>query len=153
MKTQTDRTIDVINGLIETCEDGQHGFSVAAKDVKDADLRMLFERYSAQRAAFVQELRSLVRQLGGEAEDHGSAPGKLHRGWINLKAALSSHEAHAVLAECERGEDAAVKAYREALESLDDAVAREVVMRQYTQVQAAHDTVRDLRDSPGYAKQ
>ena len=152
MKSQTDQTIDVLNDLIEICEDGQHGFRTAAEDAKDGDLRILFERYAQQRATFVQELRGLVRQFGGDAEDHGTAPGKLHRGWINLKAALSSNEPHAVLAECERGEDAAVKAYREALERLEDPNAREIVSRQFVTVQATHDTVRDLRDNPVYAK-
>jgi len=152
MKTHTDQTIDLLNGLIEICEDGHHGFELAADDAKDGDLRMLFHRFAQQRSGFVTELRSLVRQLGGQAEDHGTAPGKLHRGWLNLKAALSSNEAHAVLAECERGEDAAVKAYREALEKLDDPTSRELVSRQFASVQAAHDTVRDLRDNPLYAK-
>lgn len=150
MKTQTDESIRLINSLIETCEDGCHGFQVAADDVKDAELQALFQRYSSQRAGFIQELRQLVVQLGGEQEKSGSAPGKLHRGWINLKAALSSNEPHAVLAECERGEDAAVKAYREALEKLEDPNVREVVSRQMATVLATHDSVRDLRDSPMY---
>ena len=93
-----------------------------------------------------------MQQLGGKADDHGSVTGKMHRGWINLKAAISSNEPHAVLSECERGEDAAVAAYREALEKIDDVRAREVVLRQSALVQSAHDTVRDLRDNPMYKK-
>jgi uncharacterized protein (TIGR02284 family) len=152
MKTHNNDTIRILNDLIETCEDGEHGFRLAAEDAKDAELRSLLQRYSDQRRDFVRELRALVTQLGGNADDHGSVTGKLHRGWINLKAAISSNEPHAVLAECERGEDAAVKAYREALEKLDDVRAREVVLQQSAQVQSAHDTVRDLRDSPMYQK-
>ena len=152
MKTNATDTIHVLNDLIETCEDGEHGFRLAAEDAKDNELRSLLQRYSEQRAGFVRELRSLVQQLGGKADDHGSVTGKMHRGWINLKAAISSNEPHAVLSECERGEDAAVAAYREALEKIDDVRAREVVLRQSALVQSAHDTVRDLRDNPMYKK-
>lgn len=147
-----DDTLNILNGLIETCEDGAHGFGVAADDAKDAELRNLFRRYAEQRTRFSRELREVARQHGGSGDESGSVAGKLHRGWINLKAAISSNEPHAVLAECERGEDAAVKAYREALEKLTPSNARDVVMRQSADVQAAHDTVRDLRDSPAFSR-
>jgi uncharacterized protein (TIGR02284 family) len=42
--------------------------------------------------------------------------GAIHRGWTGLKAALTSGNDHAILAECERGEDRAIEAYKKALE-------------------------------------
>ena len=39
--------------------------------------------------------------------------GALHRGWVDVKSAVTDHSDHAILAECERGEDAAKKNYRE----------------------------------------
>lgn len=152
MKSQIDATIDHLNHLIETCEDGRYGFDVASDDVKDPELRSLFQRYAEQRANLARELRNLVAQLGGKPERASSAPGKLHRGWINLKAALSSNEPHTVLVECERGEDTALKAYRDAVEKIDHPVAADVVRRQLSIVQSTHDSVRDLRDSPIYTK-
>jgi uncharacterized protein (TIGR02284 family) len=69
-----------------------------------------------------------------------------------LKAILETNEAHAILAECERGEDISVMAYGEALAERDiDKQTRELVQRQYEQVQAAHDRIRQLRDSATYA--
>jgi uncharacterized protein (TIGR02284 family) len=38
------------------------------------------------------------------------------RGWMDLKAAITSGDEHTILVECERGEDAAVAAYRDAFE-------------------------------------
>ena len=59
-----------------------------------------------------------------------------------------------MLAECERGEDMAVNAYRRALEEQDlDEQTRGIVQRQYEFVQAAHDRIRQLRDSAKYAHQ
>ncbi|MEO7318692.1 MAG: PA2169 family four-helix-bundle protein, partial [Chthoniobacteraceae bacterium] len=82
-------------------------------------------------------------------ETAGSVSGALHRGWIDLKAALTSKDEHAILAECERGEDSAVAHYTEALadEGLPGHVTA-TLQTQYKAVKAAHDRVRDLRDSP-----
>lgn len=152
MKLKADDTIDTLNNLIEICKDGAHGFKVAADDAKDGELRALFMRYSQERESFAQELRARVTALGGDPDKSGTATGALHRGWINLKAAVSSNEPHAVLAEAERGEDAAVAAYRKALESITDAPSRELISHQFPTVKAAHDRVRDLRDSATYQK-
>lgn len=153
MNSDIKNTIKTLNELIETLRDGQHGFKTAAEDVKAPDVAQLFQRYSAQRAEFVTELQTRVRALGADVEQTGSATGALHRGWINLKAALSSNEPHAVLEEAERGEDAAVEAYEKALDNQNlDLPTRDVISRQYREIQAAHDTVRELRDGVTYRK-
>ena len=152
MKSSQDKSISVLNDLIETCEDGEHGFTTAAKDAKDAELGRVFSQYAAQRGNYIRELQERVRALGGDPDKHGSVSGSLHRGWINLKAALTSDEPHAVLAECERGEDAAVANYRDALKSTElDSETRALVQRQAAGVQEAHDRVKQLRDSVAYA--
>lgn len=145
--------IDVLNELTETLKDGRHGFETAAKDVKSPELAQLFHKYAAQRAELASSLQAHVRGLGGDVEKSGSVAGSMHRGWINLKAALSSNEPQAVLEEAERGEDAAVEAYRKALDRKElDAPTRALIQSQYVVVKAAHDHVRDLRDSGVYRK-
>lgn len=147
MSTTTSSIASVLNDLIETCKDGQYGFQSAAETVKNADFKTLFSELSIQRQTFVGELQRLVASLAEETEKSGSLVGTLHRGWIDIKAALSSGDEHAVLAECERGEDSAVSAYRDALEHDElPASIREVIQQQSVAVQAAHDRVRDLRD-------
>lgn len=151
MKTTNEKTLSVLNDLVEICKDGQHGFRTAAEDAKDAELARVFNEFSAQRGSFIGELQDRVRSLGGDPEKSGSVSGSLHRGWIDLKSAIASNEPHAVLAECERGEDAAVKAYREALDENLDPITRGIISRQYASVQAAHDRVKQLRDSLTYS--
>lgn len=147
MNSTTTATASLLNHLIETCKDGQDGFRTAAEDVQDVDFKSLFNELSIQRQEFVTELQNLVSGLGAEPEESGSVPAALHRGWINLRAALTSRDTHAILAECERGEDSAVQAYREALDHDDlPSPVRGVLRQQYMAVQAAHDRVRDLRD-------
>lgn len=153
MKTFNEKNISVLNDLVETCKDGQQGFATAAKDAKDPELARVFSQYAAQRGAYLRELQQAIRSLGGDPDKHGSVSGSLHRGWINLKAAVSSNEPHAVLAECERGEDAAVHNYREALTSAElDMDTRSIIQRQAAGVKEAHDRVKQLRDSVAYAQ-
>lgn len=135
-----------LNKLIETLNDGKLGFTTAAEDAKRADLKALFARFASERARFAAELQEHVEQLGEEAEDSGSVAGDLHRGWINLKAAVANREDLAILEECERGEDSAVSAYRDAL-SEDLGSLRQTVQSQFSSIKGAHDQVRSLRDS------
>ena len=148
MSTTTKSIASVLNSLIETCKDGQEGFRAAAEDVTNSDMKVLFSELSTQRQQFVSELQQIVAGVGEEPETSGSLAGALHRGWIDLKSALSKSDEHAVLAECERGEDSAVTEYKDALEHTElPNNIRLTIQRQYMCVQAAHDRVRVLRDS------
>lgn len=151
MSMSTDRVISTLNDLIETCKDGERGFQMAAENINDRELMALFNSYSHQRAQFAEELQTEVRRLGGDPEQRGSVGGALHRGWINIKAAITSHNPAQIIEECERGEDVAVSSYREALDQdLPDELGA-FVRRQYDQVLDAHDHVRALeRDNLRY---
>jgi uncharacterized protein (TIGR02284 family) len=148
MATTTKTIAHILNSLLETCKDGQEGFRSASEDVSNTALRSLFGELSIERGRFCSELQRLVGTLGEEPDSSGSVTGSLHRGWIDLKSALSSGEEHAILAECERGEDSAVAEFRDALEheELPESV-RDVIRRQYLAVQESHDRIRDLRDA------
>ncbi|MDT7808409.1 MAG: hypothetical protein QOJ70_2222 [Acidobacteriota bacterium] len=141
--------ISTLNNLIETCRDGQDGFKTAAEGVQNAELKRLFYFYSQQRAQFVGELQNEVRRIGGEAEDSGSVTASLHRGWMNIKSAVTGQDDNAIISECERGEDAAVSNYREALGTDMPANARSVVERQFGEVKKAHDRIRNLEKVTG----
>lgn len=147
MSTTTTSIASVLNSVIETCKDGQYGFQSAAETVKNPEFKSLFSELSMQRQQYAAELQQLVSSVGEETEESGSLVGTLHRGWIDIKAALSSGDEHSILAECERGEDAAVAAYHNALEHDElPSHVRTAIQQQSVGVQASHDRVRDLRD-------
>jgi uncharacterized protein (TIGR02284 family) len=147
MKEQKE-TVSVLDELIETLKDGQEGFKQAAEAVKDPQLKSLFSEYSQQRSRFASALQNEVRSLGEtEPETTSSTAGALHRGWINLKSAVTGGDDHAILAECERGEDSAVEEYKKALQDDLSPSVYEIVSRQYAEIKAAHDRIRNLRDS------
>jgi len=137
-----------INSLIATLKDGEEGFKQAAEAVKDSNLKSLFYEFSQQRARFATELQSQAMNLGEtEPEESSSATGAMHRAWINLKSAVTSGDDHAILAECERGEDSAVKEYEDALKADLPAPLDDIVSREYAEVKSAHDRIKGLRDA------
>ena len=140
--------ISVLDELIETLKDGQQGFRQAAESVSDPKLKSLFRDYSNQRSRFVTALRTEARKFGEKEPDNdSSAAGALHRGWINLKSTVTGGNEHAILAECERGEDSAVEEFQKAVQDELPPALQEVVLRQYGEIKAAHDRIRDLRDA------
>jgi uncharacterized protein (TIGR02284 family) len=146
---QRKETISTINDLIGTLKDGQEGFRQAAEAVADPELKSLFNECSSQRARFVGELQSEAVALGeSKPADTGSTAGALHRSWINLKGAIGKHDDHAILEECERGEDSAVHEYEEALDEEDlTGPVREIISRQYEKVKTVHNRIKHLRDA------
>jgi uncharacterized protein (TIGR02284 family) len=146
-KATTTSLSSILNDLIETCKDGQEGFQHAAQQVKSPHLQQLFQRVAAQRRHFSTQLQTLVRALGEHAEESSSVGGAIHRGWIDLKGAISSQNEKSILAECERGEDSAVAQYREALDHEMPVDIRSVIIGQSAAVKASHDEVKALRDS------
>lgn len=145
-------SVSTLNSLVEVNRDGEAGYKTAAEDTKAGEIAPLFRKLQSQRVEHIRELQARVSALGGSAPKSGSVAGSLHRGWINIKSAVGANDRHAVLEECERGEDAAVKAYREALTKDLDQTSRDLVGRQFKAIQAAHDAIRQQRDSAGLAK-
>jgi len=137
----------VLNDLVETSKDGEIGFRTAAEDAKNGELKTLFLERAQDCATGAAELQQRVAALGGKPEEGGSVAGALHRGWVNLKAAVADRSDLAILEECERGEDVAKAHYRKALEetTLPDDI-RAVVQHQYDGMMRNHDQIRDLRD-------
>ena len=145
-----DKTISCLNDLIETCRDGQNGFKEAAENVKNPELKSFFNQISLDRARFVGELQQEVRRFGGDPENTGSTAAAMHRVWIDIKGTFTGKSDESILSECERGEDSAVDAYKDALkdENLPGDV-RTLVDRQFRSVKETHDRVKQWRDAKG----
>ncbi len=151
MMMDKDDVISTMNNLVETCKDGQNGFRTAAEGVKNTELTALFNNYSQQRGQFAIELQNEVRKAGGDPEKTGSTAAALHRGWINIKSAVTGEDESAVISECERGEDSAIKSYKEALKQDLPSDLRAIVERQFSQVKEAHDRIRLLEKANAQA--
>lgn len=141
------KIVNTLNDLIETCRDGLNGFKEAAENVKSLDLKNLLTQLANERAKFVQELQLEVRRLGGDAEKTGSTAAALHRVWMDVKGTLTGKDDHTILVECERGEDSAVDAYRDAIKLGLPTDILTIVQQQYQVIQRDHDRIKQMRDS------
>jgi uncharacterized protein (TIGR02284 family) len=139
-------TRDILQNLIETCRDGQNGFRESAENLKNPTIRDFFTEQSLLRGQFAGELEAEARRLGDrDVDTSGSTVAAMHRAWIDLKAALGGGD-DAIVAAAETGEDAAKKAYEEALKENLPADIQEIVRRQANSVIEAHNRVREFRD-------
>jgi uncharacterized protein (TIGR02284 family) len=134
----------VLERLIAVCKDGENGYRSALEDVDRQDLKELFGALSDQRARFAAELQAAAHPQGAAAEPRGTLAAKVHRGWMNLKAALKKGDAGTVLQEVDRGESSAMKSYEEALQQMTPPEVHALLERQYAQLKVDYGRIRAL---------
>lgn len=149
MTLKNAEVVSVLNDLIETCEDGIHGFKTAAEAVKSPSAKALFLSRLPKIELGERELKAEIRRFGGDPDQRGTAAGALHRGWINLKAAITGKNEESILAECVRGEEHATHTYEDALQKDLPAETRIIVERQYRGVVENLERVRALSADSG----
>ena len=148
--TTTKETIDVLNDLVAINNDRIAGYEKAIDETKDTDedLKGLFTSMIDESRKIRLELANEVQALGGEYDRGTTASGKIYRAWMDVKAVFTGHDRHTVLANCERGEDAAQNAYKDALnENNVPAYIRTLLSEQKQTLKASHDKVKSLRDA------
>ena len=135
---------DVLNHLIESCRDGEHGFRCAASLVTDQTLQSLFNEMADQRQRLAAELLPHAQRFGGPAASEGTAGAAAHRRWMGARSTLSGHDDGTVLAETRRGDALTVFAFKNAVENGLPATVRDLVERQCTELRHAHDQIEEL---------
>lgn len=141
--------IEVLNDLVLINNDRIDGYQRAVKELKeeDHDLKSLFEHMILESQQIKSDLVQEVQVLHGETEKGTTEMGKIYRGWMGLKAIFTGESRHAILSNCEYGEDAAQKAYNKALETEKlPAFLREMLKNQQETLKVSHDEIRDLRN-------
>lgn len=143
--------VEVLNDLIRINNDRIEGYEKAMNETKDidADLRTLFRRMADQSRQNKAELIQEVQKRGGGADTNSTTnSGKIYRAWMGVKATFSGKDRKSVLAACEFGEDAAQKAYQEAMESdaTMDADVRQLITKQKASLRESHDLIKRHRD-------
>ncbi len=144
------KTVSQLQDLIRINIDSEEGFQEAAKQIEDVSVTGVFTELAAQRTQNATELQDFVQWNGEKPRDEGSYAAAFHRTWLDLRSMLSGGDTHAILSEAERGEDSIKQAYEEALKDTAGSAVNDVLTRQYANVKAGHDRIRDLRDH--YAK-
>jgi uncharacterized protein (TIGR02284 family) len=139
-------TIDLLNGLVETCRDGELGYRTAAEAVSNTQLETVFSDYSKQRAGFVRQLQAEVERLGGIPAGSGTVTGTLYRGWMDVKSALSGGDGAAIIASCETGEDSAAASFERVFDMDISGQPKQLVESQWKKIKEAHQRMIRLKE-------
>jgi len=142
-------TVEILNDLIEINNDRIAGYDKAIKEsiAENSDLKSLFEHMILESHDCKMALSTEVLVLKGETAEGTTNSGKIYRAWMDIKATFTGHDRHSILANCEKGEDAAQTAYKTALadENLPHYL-HDMVAGQKAKLKLSHDKVKMLRD-------
>jgi len=143
------QVVEVLNDLVMINNDRINGYQRAIKELKkeDGDLKSLFDQMILESQKIKSDLAHEIQVLHGDVEEGTTGMGKIYRAWMDVKAVFTGESRHAVLSNCEAGEDEAQKAYKKALETEKlPAFIRELLMSQQGILKGSHDEIRDLRN-------
>jgi uncharacterized protein (TIGR02284 family) len=147
---QNEKLIEVLNDLIRINNDRIQGYEKAAKETKseDADLRAIFTEMANESRNYASELSRCVMSAGENPAEGATAPGKIYRAWMDVKAVFTGKDRKAILASCEFGEDAAQRAYDTALASDTDLPTdvRQLIVEEKNKLRKSHDKIKEMRD-------
>ena len=147
---QNEKLAEVLNDLIRINNDRVAGYERAIDESKDldVDLKAVFHKMASDSRAYVSELSAEVAALGEDVATGTTNSGKIYRVWMDIKATFTGNDRQAVLENCEFGEDAAQKAYNEALASDAEIPAdvRQLITDQKASLRTAHDLIKKYRD-------
>jgi len=142
--------IEILNDLIRINRDRIAGYEKAADAIDDEDesLESLFHQLADESVRIKEELTETVVAHGGEPAEDTTVSGKVYRVWMSVKDTFAGDDAKSTLEACEFGEDAAQKAYAEALsESSELPEALTLMIRdQKDLLKMSHDLIRNKRD-------
>lgn len=134
-----------LNDLIATCKDGESGYRCAVEDIDSPELKALFAERQRERATFAAELLEAAHRIETPEEREGGLLARVHRGWMNLKATLTRREPSAIVAECLRGEEAALRDYEAALALELPPEVTGLLEKQYDTLKESYERVRLLK--------
>ena len=144
--TDTSHDIRTLNGLIATTIDSVDGYRTSAEAVDSTRFAEQFTARASERSSVAEQLRAEVRKLGGNPEDDGTFLAGAHRGFVNLKSAVTDRDDRAIVNEVERGEDHIKAKFEDALkdENLSPAT-RGVIETCFGSIKSGHDEMSQLK--------
>jgi uncharacterized protein (TIGR02284 family) len=148
MENQNEKSIAVLNALVEINNDRIQGYLTAAKETQEEDLKDVFGKLAHTSQKCKQELAQEIVNLHGESTESTTTSGKFYRAWMDIKAALTNKDRKAILNSCEFGEDVAKKTYEEALKNASDLPInlQSLIREQFNEIKAGHDMIKQMRD-------
>ncbi|HYZ86249.1 MAG TPA: PA2169 family four-helix-bundle protein [Bryobacteraceae bacterium] len=129
---------EILTDLVQTLHDSQENFRKAAERAQSSEMKLMLMDFATERARFAGELQNEILRLGDpDPPDWGTFKGSLQRTFMGLKVALAHDRDRVLLQECERGEDAVIEKYGEALRNELPRYIREMLEYQLEEIGAS----------------
>ncbi len=137
-----------LNDLVVINNDRIQGYEKAVEDNQDPQLDDLFRHFIIQSQQFRSQLADHIVRIDGLGVTDATSTdvsSKLHRAWIDIKAAITGKDRDTVLSSVEFGENAAIEAYKNAIEKDHiPAYIKEDLTKQLDQLTQAYDRIKAL---------
>ncbi|QKZ11253.1 PA2169 family four-helix-bundle protein [Spirosoma sp. KUDC1026] len=145
---KNEEIVDDLNDLVKINNDRIQGYEKAVEDNEDAGLDDLFRHYIIQSQNFRSQLADHIVRIDGLAVSDATSTdvsSKIHRAWIDIKAAVTGKDLDTILSSVEFGENAAVEAYEDAIEKDHiPAYIKEDLTKQLSELKAAQEKIKAL---------
>jgi uncharacterized protein (TIGR02284 family) len=146
---KNEEIVEDLNDLVKINNDRIMGYEKAIEDNEDAQLDDLFRHYIVQSQKFRSQLAEHIVRIDGTAVTDATSTdvsSKIHRAWIDIKSAVTGKDRDTVLSSVEFGENAAVEAYKDAIEKDHiPAYIKEDLTSQLSDLKTAQDKVKALK--------
>lgn len=136
----------VLNTLIATTLDSVKGYREAAEHSEAPTHQQFFAEMADERTRVASDLQREVQSLGGEPETDSSTMGAVHRGWVDLKSAITGRDEQAIVNEVERGEDFIKSKFEAAMKDTELSQPARVTLEQcYGSIRKGHDRASAMK--------
>jgi uncharacterized protein (TIGR02284 family) len=126
----------VLRRLIAICRAEEAGFRAASDVATDPDIQSLCIRCAEERSEFLHELQEELTGYADAVTDENPQ----QAAWLDLESAVRGGDDATVVAQCEREEEEAVEAFREAATNSSlGTMLKAIIAAQVDRVSAAHE--------------
>lgn len=147
---EKDKIVSILNDLLQITNDRIEGFGKVEGKIWEQypDIKAEYDRMISQSKMMKNELINMINEKGGNPDDSSSLTGSLHRTWIDIKNSFTiGNIEESTLANVVFGEQAAMKAYQNALETGDLCQeSKELVTEQLHSLQISHEQFKKIEE-------
>lgn len=139
---ENNKTLNTLNDLLQIINDRLEGFkNIDSKMIESySGLKEEYDHMIIQSYNMRTELTALIEEKGGDPNNTTTIAGGLHRAWLDVRNSLSFDQDKITLENVLSGENAAIKAYENALDSGDLCTkCSKVVQNQLQELKSSYD--------------
>jgi uncharacterized protein (TIGR02284 family) len=138
-----EKEVSIVNQLIKICNERISGYTKAASEIRDAELKELFNQLAIQTEGLQKQLLESTNDIKA-MHLSTSKISSVWESWIGLKSAITNGSRKAMLEACLTGEKSAIRSYTNALEENISAELRELIMSQLEQIENTYQNLKAI---------